>query len=114
MMAAVDFGELVRLTYKVDARNIVRTVPLPSNCQRTGTAYNPIKFVSDEPCHTPEVASCFRTEELISDLYLLNVHAGPILLHPPSADVETILSVVGTPVVCKTEGVCHPLLCGFC
>lgn len=113
-MAAVDFGELVRLTYKVDARNIVRTVPLPSNCQRTGTAYNPIKFVSDEPCHTPEVASCFRTEELISDLNLLNVNAGPILLHPPSADVETILSVVGTPVVCKTEGVCHPLLCGFC
>lgn len=39
MMAAVDFGELVRLTYKVDARNIARTVPLPSNSQRTGTVY---------------------------------------------------------------------------
>ena len=37
MMAAVDIGELVRLSHNVDAKNIVRTVPLPSNSQRTGT-----------------------------------------------------------------------------
>ena len=40
MMAAVDIGELVSLACKADTRNIVRTVPLPSNSQRTGSARN--------------------------------------------------------------------------
>lgn len=36
MMAAVDIKELVSLVGKVDESRIVRTVPLPSNSQRTG------------------------------------------------------------------------------
>jgi hypothetical protein len=36
MMAAVDINELVSLVGKVDESRIVRTVPLPSNSQRTG------------------------------------------------------------------------------
>lgn len=49
MMAAVDIGELMRLTYKVDARNIVRTVPLPSNSQRTGNTYHGIGHLRRQP-----------------------------------------------------------------
>lgn len=39
MMAAVDIGELIKLSYNADAKNIVRTVPLPSNSHRTGSTH---------------------------------------------------------------------------
>lgn len=64
MMAAVDIHEVINLIRKVPSDRIVRTVPLPSNSQRTG----------------------------------------PILLHPSNNIAETVLSLVGTPVVCHTEG----------
>ena len=64
MMAAVDINEVINLIGKLSSDRIVRTVPLPSNSQRSG----------------------------------------PILLHPSNIHAEAILSVVGTPVVCHTEG----------
>ena len=64
MMAAVDINEVINLIGKVSSDRIVRTVPLPSNSQRSG----------------------------------------PILLHPSNNYAEEILSVVGSPVVCHTEG----------
>lgn len=41
MMAAVDIAEVISLVAKVDGSRVTRTVPLPSNSQRTG-AYHSI------------------------------------------------------------------------
>jgi pyrroline-5-carboxylate reductase len=46
MMAAVDIKELVSLVGKVDESRIVRTVPLPSNSQRTGMLGHKLMVVS--------------------------------------------------------------------
>ena len=64
MMAAVDINEVITLVGKVDRTSVVRTVPLPSNSQRSG----------------------------------------PILLHPSNSEAADILRIVGTPVICNTEG----------
>lgn len=37
-------------------------------------------------------------------------HCGPILLHPPNADAEQLLSIIGTPVVCQEEREMKPMV----
>ena len=46
MMAAVDIAELMSLVAKVDGSRVTRTVPLPSNSQRTGS----YQFIATEIC----------------------------------------------------------------
>jgi hypothetical protein len=102
MMAAVDIAELKSLVAKVDGNRVTRTVPLPSNSQRTGSHYS--TFI--------EMCVCFIIFALIhfcsaadnSTQFALPHIAGPILLHPPNQEVQDILSIVGTPVVCHSEG----------
>ncbi len=37
-------------------------------------------------------------------------HCGPILMHPPNADAEQILRIIGTPVVCREEQEMTPMV----
>ena len=59
-------------------------------------------------CTPPEVKLFFSNTELpisfFSFLCFFLMLVGPILLHPPNAEVQSILSVVGTPVACNSEG----------
>jgi pyrroline-5-carboxylate reductase len=36
--------------------------------------------------------------------------AGPILFHPPNPDLQSIISIVGTPIPCVTEAQMKPLI----
>ena len=45
-----------------------------------------------------------NSTQLNSTQLNLRYLAGPILLHPPNQEVQDILSIVGTPVVCHSEG----------
>lgn len=65
MMAAVDIKELVSLVGKVDESRIVRTVPLPSNSQRTGMLGHKWMVVSRTVLENPQSVHADSTGALI-------------------------------------------------
>jgi hypothetical protein len=53
---------------------------------------------------------CFRYVSVDNcAIFLHCIALGPILVHPPNAEAQSILSIVGTPVVCLTEGSLHAI-----